>query len=233
MTIIFSNKENRRSIWDTAIGLQAVDGLKPSKHLKTLAEDNISGKKTYDDINRELIKEYGSDNSRQKEADIVALRIAELLETADFILSSDLLLSIHEYLFNGIFEEDIKTQIKQIFNDEKSYEYSNPMKQADIEHLSWFTSKLWQTHPFAEGNTRTTAVFIYLYLKSIGFELNTDSFKDHSHYFRNALVRSCNSAYGSNTEPTYCFINRFFMNLLNNSDNVLDDLDLIINNSAE
>ena len=262
MTINFSNKENRRSIWDTAIGLQAVDGLKPSKHLKTLAEDNISGKKTYDDINRELIKEYGSDNSRQKEANIVALRIAELLETADFIMSSDLLLSIHEYLFNGILNEDIvgrfrnynirkkepvllgdsvryadhliiKTQIKQIFNDEKSYEYSNPMKQADIEHLSWFTSKLWQTHPFAEGNTRTTAVFIYLYLKSIGFELNTDSFKDHSHYFRNALVRSCNSAYGSNTEPTYCFINRFFMNLLNNSDNVLDDLDLFINNSAE
>ena len=95
MTINFSNKENRRSIWDTAIGLQAVDGLKPSKHLKTLAEYNISGKKTYDDINRELIKEYGSDNSRQKEADIVALRIAELLETADFIMSSDLLLSIH------------------------------------------------------------------------------------------------------------------------------------------
>ena len=52
-------------------------------------------------------------------------------------------------------------------------------------------------------------------------------------YFRNALVRSCNSAYGANTEPTNYFLNRFFMNLLNNSDNVLDDLDLFINNSAE
>ncbi len=262
MTFIFSNKDNRRSIWDTAIGLQAVDGLKPSKYLKTLAEENISGKKTYDDINRELIKEYGSDNSRQKEADIVALRIAELLEKADFIMSSDLLLSIHEYLFNGIFEEDIvgrfrnynirkkeavllgdsvryadqliiKTQLKQILNAEKSYEYSNLMTQSDIEHLSGFTSKLWQTHPFAEGNTRTTAVFIYLYLKSIGFELNTDSFKDHSDYFRNALVRSCNSAYGSNTKPTVNFLIRFYMNLLNNSDIVLDDLDLFINNSTE
>ncbi len=257
-----ADKDYKKSVWDAAIGLQAVDGLKPSKYLKTLAEENISGKKTYDDINRELLKEYGSDNSRQKEADIVALRIAELLETADFIMSSNLLLSIHEYLFNGILDEDIvgrfrnynirkkepvllgdsvryadqliiKTQLNQIFNDEKSYEYSNPMTQADIEHLSGFTSKLWQTHPFAEGNTRTTALFIELYLKCMGYEVNNDPFKDHSDYFRNALVRSCNSAYGANTEPTKYFLNRFFMNLLNNSDNVLDDLDLFINNSAE
>ena len=256
------DKDYKKNVWNAAIGLQAVDGLKPSKHLKTLAEDNISGKKTYDDINRELIKEYGSDNSRQKEADVVALRIAELLETADFIMSTDILLSIHEYLFNGIFDEDIvgkirnynirkkepillgdsvryadqliiKSQLIQITNDEKSYEYSNPMTQGDIEHLSGFTSKLWQTHPFAEGNTRTTAVFLELYLKCMGYEVNNYPFKEHSDYFRNALVRSCNSAYGSNSKPTNRFLNLFFMNLLNNSDNVLDDIDLFINNSAE
>ena len=257
-----TDKEYKKSVWNAAIGLQAVDGLKPSNYLRTLAEDNISGKKSYDNINKELIKEYGAGNNRQKEADIVAMRIAELLETADFIMSSDILLSIHEYLFNGIFDEDIvgkfrnynirkkepillgdsvkyadqliiRSQLNVILNDEKTYKYSNPMTKSDIEHLSGFTSKLWQTHPFAEGNTRTTAVFIELYLKCMGYEVNNDPFKDHSDYYRNALVRSCNSAYGTNAEPTCKFLNRFYMNLLKRSDIVLDDLDLFINNSIE
>ena len=201
-----NDKEYKRSIWDAAIGLQAVDGLKPSKYLRNLAEENIAGQKTYDEVNKELIKEYGAGKTRQKEADIVALRIAQILETSDFIMSPALLLSIHEYLFDGILEDEsigkfrkynirkketillgdsvryadqliIKPQLNQIFDDERSYSYSYPMNENDIDHLSVFTSKLWQTHPFAEGNTRTTAVFIELYLKSLGYEVNNEPFK--------------------------------------------------------
>ena len=101
-----NDKEYKRSIWDAAIGLQAVDGLKPSKYLRNLAEENIAGQKTYNEVNKELIKEYGAGKTRQKEADIVALRIAQILETSDFIMSPALLLSIHEYLFDGILEDE-------------------------------------------------------------------------------------------------------------------------------
>ena len=257
-----NDKEYKRSIWDAAIGLQAVDGLKPSKYLRNLAEENIAGQKTYDEVNKELIKEYGAGKTRQKEADIVALRIAQILETSDFIMSPALLLSIHEYLFDGIIEDEsigkfrkynirkketillgdsvryadqliIKPQLNQIFDDERSYSYSYPMNENDIDHLSGFTSKLWQTHPFAEGNTRTTAVFIELYLKSLGYEVNNEPFKFNSDYYRNALVRSCYESTAYNSEPTNKFLNRFYMNLLNASDNKLDSFDLFISNDDE
>lgn len=257
-----NDKEYKRSIWDAAIGLQAVDGLKPSKYLRNLAEENIAGQKTYDEVNKELIKEYGAGKTRQKEADIVALRIAQILETSDFIMSPALLLSIHEYLFDGILEDEsigkfrkynirkketillgdsvryadqliIKPQLNQIFDDERSYSYSYPMNENDIDHLSGFTSKLWQTHPFAEGNTRTTAVFIELYLKSLGYEVNNEPFKFNSDYYRNALVRSCYESSAYNSEPTNKFLNLFYMNLLNASDNKLDSFDLFIRNGDE
>ena len=257
-----NDKEYKRSIWDAAIGLQAVDGLKPSKYLRNLAEENIAGQKTYDEVNKELIKEYGAGKTRQKEADIVALRIAQILETSDFIMSPALLLSIHEYLFDGILEDEsigkfrkynirkketillgdsvryadqliIKPQLNQIFDDERSYSYSYPMNENDIDHLSGFTSKLWQTHPFAEGNTRTTAVFIKLYLKSLGYEVNNEPFKFNSDYYRNALVRSCYESSAYNSEPTNKFLNLFYMNLLNASDNKLDSFDLFISNDDE
>lgn len=45
-------------------------------------------------------------------------------------------------------------------------------------------------HPFREGNTRATAVFIIKYLKTLGFEVSNEAFAEHSWYFRNALVRA-------------------------------------------
>ena len=45
-------------------------------------------------------------------------------------------------------------------------------------------------HPFGEGNTRTTAVFLIKYLRSFGFHIDNELFASHSWYFRNALVRA-------------------------------------------
>lgn len=257
-----TDKEYKRNIWNAAIGLQAVDGLKASPYLKKLAEDNISGLKSYEEISSELTKEYGEDNSRQKEADIVALRIAQILETCEFIMSPDILLSIHEYLFESVLSPDIigrfrkynirkketillgdsvhyadhlmiKSQLNQILDDEKSYKYSEKLTDSDIDHLASFTSKLWQTHPFGEGNTRTTAVFIELYLKSLGYDVNNEPFKNNSDYYRNALVRSCYSSATYNSKPTIKFLKRFYMNLLCGSKNELDSFDLFISNDPD
>ena len=250
---------DKRNIWDAAIGLQAVDGLKPSEFLKKLAEDNISGLKSFDDINRELKAKYSTTNTRQMEADFVAFRIAVLLEKCGFVMSSDFFRSIHSFLFEDIIEPEIvgefrkyniskremillgdsvrygdylsiESKVNQVLNEEKTYKYSNPLTENDIDHLSSFTSKLWQIHPFGEGNTRTTAVFIEQYLKLLGYKMNNDPFKNSSDYYRNALVRSCNSMNTDYCKPTNEFLNRFYMNLLNDSDFVLDSFDLIISN---
>ena len=104
------------------------------------------------------------------------------------------------------------------------------MTEEDINHLSEFTRKIWQTHPFGEGNTRTTAVFIELYLKTLGYDVNNTPFKNNSDYYRNALVRSCYSSTEYNAKPTYEYLNRFYMNLLNGADNKLDSFDLFVSN---
>ena len=252
----------KRDIWNAAMGLQAVDGLKPSKYLKDLAEENISGHKTYDDINSELEKSYGTEFSHQKEADIVSCRIAQVLEQTKFELSCSLLKSIHAFLFEGVFESkdvgefrnynfrksekilfgdtvrysdhiSIKNKLKDIIDAESTYVYSKPMTENDIEHLSQFTSRIWQVHPFCEGNTRTTAVFIELYLVSLGFEVNNEPFENNSLYFRNALVRSCYESETYDAKPTYSFLNHFYKNLLCESDYILDSFDLFISNKED
>jgi len=98
-----------------------------------------------------------------------------------------------------------------------------------INRIVEFTSRIWQIHPFQEGNTRTTAVFIQKYLLSMGFKVNNDLFKDNSLYFRNALVRAnyANYTKGVNLEKKYLIM--FFENLLFDKNNKLDNDELKIN----
>lgn len=76
------------------------------------------------------------------------------------------------------------------FGEEKKFDYSSVSSVEAIRHIVRFISSIWQIHAFAEGNTRTTAVFLIKYLRSFGFEVNNESFEKHSWFFRNALVRS-------------------------------------------
>lgn len=96
--------------WSTAIGLQAVDGLKPSKYLIDTAIQNIEGNITMKEA-QNLIDSYYkekpvhlSDDERTEEADKVSLRIAETLSETAFSFSPNEYISIHRKLFQGIYE---------------------------------------------------------------------------------------------------------------------------------
>lgn len=52
-----SDKADKGYAWSTAIGLQAVDGLKPSKYLIDIAIQNIEGKITLQEV-KDLIDRY-------------------------------------------------------------------------------------------------------------------------------------------------------------------------------
>ena len=86
--------------------------------------------------------------------------------------------------------EDLRRAVDYDIEQERAFSYRGISSDDMVIHISHFVSGLWQIHPFAEGNTRTTAVFAILYLRSIGFEVNNDLFARHSWYFRNALVRA-------------------------------------------
>ena len=103
------DKAHKGYAWSTAIGLQAVDGLKPSKYLIDTAIQNIEGKITMKEA-QNLIDSYYeerpvhlSDDERTEEADKVSLRIAEILSETAFSFSPNEYIAIHRKLFQGIY----------------------------------------------------------------------------------------------------------------------------------
>lgn len=97
-----------------------------------------------------------------------------------------------------------------------------------INNITDFSSRIWQTHPFREGNTRTTAIFIIKYLISLGYQVDNTLFKDKSVYFRNALVRSNYFNNEKNVKEDNIYLIKFYENLLLGKNNNLQSKDLIV-----
>ena len=102
------NKAEKAKIWKTAIGLQQVDGLKPSEYLITTAKQNIEGNISFEEVKQRIDSYYEQhplkDNkNRTEEADKVSARIAEILSEQTFTFSPAEYLSIHRRLFQGIY----------------------------------------------------------------------------------------------------------------------------------
>ena len=120
----------------------------------------------------------------------------------------------------------IEETLKYDFEEENRQKYIDKTDKEKIDRLCTFTAHIWQVHPFGEGNTRTTAVFIQKYLNSKGFNVNNELFKDNSLYFRNALVRANYSNISKGIEEDKKYLILFFENLLFNKQNKLDNSEL-------
>ena len=129
-------------------------------------------------------------------------------------------------LLKKYYKEQNSNNIK--IQEEKDFDYSKLNTDELIKHISKFTSSIWQVHPFGEGNTRTTAVFIEKYLNNMGFSINNDMFKENSLYFKNALVRSNYGNIPKGIYPTFDYLIMFFENLLQNKNNELKNKDLCV-----
>ncbi len=102
------NKAEKAKIWKTAIGLQQVDGLKPSEYLITTAKQNIEGNISFEEVKQRIDSYYEqhpvkNNENRTEEADKVSARIAEILSEQTFTFSPAEYLSIHRRLFQGIY----------------------------------------------------------------------------------------------------------------------------------
>ena len=245
------NQIEKTKVWETAIGLQDVDGLKPSKYLIKTAKEHIEGNIDIYEVKDRIDQYYEVVDSKKdlekeksEEADKVAVRITEILSENTFNFSIAELVNIHKRLFTGIFEgagifrdynftkkewvldgdtviyssfETIKDALEYDFEQEREFSYKDLGLDDSIKHLCRFTSNIWQVHPFCEGNTRTTAVFIIKYLRTFGFNINDDVFAENSWYFRNSLVRANYKNFEKNVFEDTIFLERFFYNLLTKS----------------
>ncbi|MBQ9016835.1 Fic family protein [Candidatus Saccharibacteria bacterium] len=129
-----------------------------------------------------------------------------------------------QYQDFGLLEESLQYD----FNEESQASYLELSSQDKIARLAEFTSRIWQVHPFLEGNTRTTAVFIEKYLRSLGFKIDNKMFEKYSLYFRNALVRANYSNLPKNISATNEYLLYFFENLLLDTNHDLDNSALYI-----
>ena len=179
--------------------------------------------------------------SDTKEADIVSVRIAKLLGEKTFQFSPVELQNIHCKLFEGVFShagkirdyniskkewvlkgdtvmyssfDSIRDTLDYDFTKEKNFSYEGLTIEESIKHIAKFTCDIWQIHPFGEGNTRSTAVFIIKYLNTFGFNVSNETFAQNSWYFRNALVRANYNNWQNGIHATTEFLELFFENLL-------------------
>ena len=103
-------KKEKTYAWTTAIGLQQVDGLTPSKYLFETAKRNIDGEisvaeaTSIIDSYYELKTDRSGNDERTEEADKVSSRIAQILSEKSFNFSPSYLIALHGRLFAGIFK---------------------------------------------------------------------------------------------------------------------------------
>lgn len=259
-------KREKGYAWQTAIGLQAVDGLKPSDYLIETARKDIEGKITIDEAEQLIRSYYQSkiahtpEDTEMHEADTASTNIRRLLTEKTFAFTLVGLASIHRRIFDGIFKfagqfrdynitkkewvlrgdtvlyvsaPDLRKAIEYDLEQERQFDYSNVDRNGLVSHIAKFVSGLWQIHPFGEGNTRTTAVFTILYLRSMGFDVTNDLFAKHSWYFRNALVRANYQNVQKGIIRNSEYLERFFRNLLLGENNELRNRYMVVNAPKE
>ncbi len=184
---------------------------------------------------------HEADDDDKQEADKASKNIKIILSVKTCDFSTKGFISMHRRIFEGVMKhagklrdyditkrewvlegdtinylnwEDLRRALDYDIEQERNYSYKGLNSDEIIAHITKFTSGLWQIHAFGEGNTRTTAVFLIQYLRSIGFDVENDLFAKYSWYFRNALVRANykNARKGIDYTPVY--LERFFRNLL-------------------
>ena len=250
------NKYSNKYIIETGIGLQDVDNLKNSSYFINESERYIKGEISLLELENIISSYYKSkpqEEERSEEADKIAIRIAKILSDDSFTFTVGQLISIHKQLFDDVFSHagkirtynfikkewvldgasvwygdyrELESTLQYDFDVERRFDYSRLSMDEMIEHLAIFISNLWQIHAFEEGNTRTTAVFVIKYLRSLGFDVTNDTFAKHAWYFRNALVRANYKHIRKGIFEDRSYLIKFLRNLLLNENNPLNNKEL-------
>ena len=250
------NKYSNKYIIETGIGLQDVDNLKNSSYFINESERYIKGEISLLELENIISSYYKSkpqEEERSEEADKIAIRIAKILSDDSFTFTVGQLISIHKQLFEDVFSHagkirtynfikkewvldgasvwygdyrELESTLQYDFDVERRFDYSRLSMDEMIDHLAIFISNLWQIHAFEEGNTRTTAVFVIKYLRSLGFDVTNDTFAKHAWYFRNALVRANYKHLRKGIFEDRSYLIKFLRNLLLNENNPLNKKEL-------
>ena len=192
-------------------------------------------------------------NRYSQEADLVSARICDALDSNGFTFSPATLRAIHGRLFRGLMEEPFYEQHYRDYNISKrefvlaresvaygdyasleddletAFSEFSPAPAQDGDYTAYiasvadFIARVWQIHPFAEGNTRTVAVFLQQLLHFHGFPQDcSEAFDRSSLQFRNALVRANYRNNEAGILPERKPLEAFYENLLLGAEHALN-----------
>jgi len=177
----------------------------------------------YDDV--DVLKNLGNiknaDELRVAEGDVTKYTMTTVYSREFSKFNAETLCEIHRIVFDSLYEwagefrsipiakyEDVlggdtvryahPNQIKKEL-DETVKEITKLKKSTDKKELVFklvrIAAKIWQTHPFREGNTRAVISFIVLLSERLGIEINHALFEKHAAYVRNSLVWAAQGIY--------------------------------------
>ena len=187
----------------------------------------------YDDIDvlRNLKEIRTSNELRQAEGEITGYTLALVYSQSFNAFNTETLCEIHRIIFDDLFEwagefrtislikhedvlggdsvrythpKQIKKELRDISKEVAKLKKSEP-KVDLLFKLVRITAKIWQTHPFREGNTRTVISFIALLAAHLDIEFEYSMFEKHAAYVRNALVWASQGMYSK-----YEYLERIF-----------------------
>ena len=177
----------------------------------------------YDDV--DVLKNLGNIKDamklREAEGDITKHTLPAVYSQKFKKFNTDTICEIHRIIFDSLYEwagefrtipmakyEEVlggdtvryayPDQIKKEL-DETAKEISKLKKTENKKDLVFklvrITAKLWQTHPYREGNTRTIISFAVLLAEHLGIEIDHTLFEKHAAYVRNSLVWAAQGMY--------------------------------------
>lgn len=215
-----------------------IEELLYKKYDNETKEEKIARQKECDIVSNRMVEILSSKGSFRLIPDNFALyhgilfkNVFNQLEEKYVGRFRDYNISKKEPILNGesvIYSDyrEIKNTLDYDMKTEQSIKYNKLSKSEIIDNITSFTSRIWQVHPFIEGNTRTTAIFIQKHLNQIGFKINNDMFLNYSKYFRNALVRA--NYYNNEINIEDVYLKKFFINLLYDGKYELSNKELIL-----
>ncbi len=118
------DKAYRADAWQTAVGLQDVDGLKTSEHLADTAREHIEGRISIDEAQSRILSYHEERKDRlgieepTKEGDIVSSHMVRLLGERAFVFSPVQLKTVHRVLFEGLLDRAGEYRIYNITKKE-------------------------------------------------------------------------------------------------------------------
>jgi cell filamentation protein len=177
----------------------------------------------YDDV--DVLRNLGNirdpDELRRAEGDVTKHTMAMVYAHRFNKFNTETLREIHRIIFDNLFDwagefrtipvikheevlggdtvryahpNQIKKELIDASKEISKLKKSEP-KQDLLFKIVRIAAKIWQTHPFREGNTRTVISFVVLLAAHLRIEFDYSLFEKHAAYVRNALVWASQGMY--------------------------------------